>query len=264
MEALLEIKDLVAGYPSFFLKDINLSVSKGEFCGIIGPNGSGKTTLLKTISGIIRPLKGKIYLKGREIKEISRKEFARSIASVSQVLPQENLRAEEYVLLGRIPHFRRFQFFETPRDREFALKCMELTGVLHLRDRIVGELSSGERQLLFIARGLAQEPEILLLDEPVAHLDIAHQIQVMDLLKRLNSELGLTMLIVLHDLNLAGEYCDRLILLKEGSIYRYGTPSEVITYQTIEEVYRTVVIVRENPLSKKPFVLPIPSRYISV
>ncbi len=258
----LEVKDLTAGYRTFFIRDITFSVSRGEFFGIIGPNGSGKTTLLRTLSGLLRPLKGEILLKGRPIRHIPRREFSRLVAVVSQQPPQESLTAEEYVLLGRLPHFGRFQLLETVRDREIARKAMELTGILPLRERLTGELSSGEKQLLNIARSLAQEPELLLLDEPIAHLDIAHQIEIMDLLRRLQRELGLTIIIVLHDLNLASEYCERLMLLRDGLPYSTGTPEGVITYQAIEDVYRTVVIVRENPLSKKPFVLPVPADYI--
>ncbi len=264
MGEFLKIKDITAGYGSFYIRDINFSVNKGEFFGVIGPNGSGKTTLLRTISGLLRPLRGEITLKGKNLRDIPRKEFSRLVAFLGQEPPQELITAEEYVLLGRIPHFGRYQFFETEKDRQAALKALEITGMLHLRQRLTGELSSGERQLLGIARSLAQEPELLLLDEPVAHLDIAHQIEIMDLLRRLNKELGITIIIVLHDLNLAGEYCERLLLLSNGSIYRTGKPEEVITYQAIEDVYKTVVIVKQNPLTKKPFVIPVPSDYIKM
>lgn len=264
MSEFLEIKNITAGYGTFCIRDINFSLSGGEFFGVIGPNGSGKTTLLRTVSGLLRPISGEIILKNRNLMEIPRKEFSRIVAFLGQEPPQELITAEEYVLLGRIPHFGKFQFFETEKDRQVALKAMEITGTLHLRDRLTGELSSGERQLLGIARAIAQEPELLLLDEPVAHLDIAHQIEIMDLLRRLNKEMGITIIIVLHDLNLAAEYCERLLLLSEGKVYRTGRPEEVITYQSIEDVYNTVVIVRENPLTKKPFVLPVPSDYIKM
>ncbi|MCD6521147.1 ABC transporter ATP-binding protein [Candidatus Calescamantes bacterium] len=131
---------------------------------------------------------------------------------------------------------------------------MKLTGVLEIKDRFLKEISGGEKQLVLIAKALAQEPKLLLLDEPTAHLDIAHKVKILDLIRRLNKKYGLTVLIILHDLNLASQYCDRLILLKEGKIYKIGTPSEVLTYQIIEEVYQTVVIVKENPLNLRPYV----------
>jgi len=134
-------------------------------------------------------------------------------------------------------------------------KAMELTDLWKLKDSFLEELSGGERQLASIARALCQEPDLLILDEPTAHLDITHQVVILDLIKRLNRTLGLTVIMVLHDLNLAGEYCDRLILLKNGQIYKDGSPPEVLTYQTIEEVYRTVVVVTKNPVSGNPYVV---------
>jgi iron complex transport system ATP-binding protein len=132
---------------------------------------------------------------------------------------------------------------------------MEMTGVRHLAAVLMSEMSAGEVQLAFIARGLAQQPEVLLLDEPTSHLDITHQAAILDLVKRLNRQEGLTVVIILHDLNLASEYCDRLVLMDGGRIRKVGTPAEVLDYETIEEVYGTVVVVRENPLSRKPFVM---------
>jgi len=158
------------------------------------------------------------------------------------------------VLLGRIPHFKKFQFLETNKDLEIVEEVMKLTGVLEIKDRFLKETSGGERQLVLITKALAQQPKLLLLDEPTAHLDITHKIKILDLIRRLNKKYGLTVLIVLHDLNLASQYCDRLILLKEGKIYKIGTPSEVLTYQIIEEVYQTVVVVKENPINLRPYV----------
>jgi iron complex transport system ATP-binding protein len=162
------------------------------------------------------------------------------------------------VLLGRIPHFEKMQFLETARDFEAAREAMSLTRTLKFKDRLMRELSGGERQLVFIARALAQEPRLLLLDEPTTHLDITHQVAILDLLKRLNRERGLTVIIVLHDLNLASEYCQRLVLMREGRIYKAGRPDEVLSYQIIEEVYKTVVVVEKNPISLRPYVLLVP------
>ncbi|MBL7151669.1 MAG: ABC transporter ATP-binding protein [Candidatus Omnitrophica bacterium] len=253
---MLQVHDLTCGYDTkFFLKNINFKIKEKEFVGIIGPNGSGKTTLLRALTKIIRPRQGSIYLEGDNIENLTFKELAKKIAVVSQGLDMElRMEAEEYVLLGRIPYRRGWQFIEAHFDRDIAEGAMASTDTLKFRDRLMENLSGGERQLVVIARALAQQPKLMLLDEPTSHLDITHQVAVLDLLKRLNSNNGLTVAVVLHDLNLASEYCDRLILLQDGRIYKIGIPQEVLTYQTIEEVYKTVVVVKQNPVSLKPYV----------
>jgi len=167
---------------------------------------------------------------------------------------------EDLVLLGRIPHRQGFALLEKKADLDIAREAMRLTGIVELKDRMVESLSSGERQLAFIARALCQEPKLLLLDEPTSHLDITHQIQVMDLIKELNRDKELTVLVVLHDLNLASQYCDRLLLFDKGVLRKDGTPQDVLTYKIIEEVYKTVVLVRENPVSARPHIFPVPGQ----
>ncbi len=256
---MLEIKDLTCGYENgFFLQGINLEIAEKELIGIIGPNGSGKTTLLRAITRILRPVKGEIIFRGSNIWKRSIKELSKMIAVVTQNIPTNSMSVEDFVLLGRIPHYRRFQFFETKKDIEISERCMTLTKTINFRNKSLNQISGGERQLVCIARALAQEPHLLLLDEPTAHLDITHQIGIMDLIKRLNKEFGLTVIMVLHDLNLASEYCDRVILLKEGKVYKIGTPHEVLTYQVIEHVYKTLVLVKENPLSRRPYIFLVP------
>ena len=252
---MLEVKKLVCGYDNFLLKDINFKVNSSELVGIIGPNGSGKTTLIRAITKLVKPKEGRIIYQGKDITKMSFKELAKDIAVVSgDTQFPDRIKVKDFVLLGRIPHFKKFQFLETNRDLEIAEEVMKLTGVLEIKDRFLKETSSGERQLVLITKALAQQPKLLLLDEPTAHLDITHKIKILDLIRRLNKKYGLTVLIVLHDLNLASQYCDRLILLKEGKIYKIGTPSEVLTYQIIEEVYQTVVVVKENPINLRPYV----------
>jgi len=252
---MLEVENLVCGYKEFLLKDINFKVNPSEFIGVIGPNGSGKTTLIKAITKLVELKEGKIVYQGKDITKLSFKELAKEIAVVSQdIYFPEMIKVKDFVLLGRIPHFKKFQFLETDKDLQIVEKVMKLTGVLEIKNRFLKEISGGEKQLVLIAKALAQEPKMLLLDEPTAHLDIAHKIKILDLIRRLNKKYGLTVLIVLHDLNLASQYCDRLILLKEGKIYKIGTPSEVLTYQIIEEVYQTVVVVKRNPFNFKPYV----------
>ena len=253
---MLEIKNLTCGYDKrFHLNGIDLSIQDGGFFGIIGPNGSGKTTLLRSITRILKPEKGDVLIGGRSIWHTDIGELARIIAVVSQHVATDELSVGEFVLLSRIPHYRGLQFLETKRDEEIADKAMVLTGTLEFKDRPMSELSGGERQLVLIARALAQEPKFLLLDEPTSHLDIAHQVLILDLLKKLNKELSLTVVIVLHDLNLASEYCDRVALLSGGTIYKEGPPQDVLDYKTIENVYKTVVVVEKNPVSSKPYIL---------
>jgi len=250
---MLEIKDLTCGYDSkFVLQNINFKVGNKELIGVIGPNGSGKTTLLRAITRILKPRKGAILLEEKDIWQFGFKELAKRIAVVPQSFAGGNISVEEFVLLGRTPHFEKFHFLEMKRDLEIANRSMALTDTHRLKDQLMDQISGGERQLALIARALAQEPTLLLLDEPTTHLDITHQVGILDLIKRLNKEFGLTVIMVLHDLNLASEYCHRLILINEGRIHRIGRPEEVLSYQTIEEVYKTTVVVRENPISSKP------------
>jgi iron complex transport system ATP-binding protein len=174
---------------------------------------------------------------------------------VSQGVDTGGMTVEEFVLLGRTPYFNRLQFLETKKDLDAAEKAMRLADIFTLKDRSMTKMSGGERQLAVIARALAQEPKVLLLDEPTTHLDIAHQVVVLDIIKRLNRKSGITIIVVLHDLNLASEYCERIVLINDGRVYKIGKPEEVLTYQTIEEVYNTVVLVEKNPVSSKPYVL---------
>ncbi len=253
---MLKIINLTCGYGTkIVLYDVSFNINKGEFLGLIGPNGSGKTTLLRALSRTIAPMRGEILMEGKNIRTAPSKELARDIAVVSQNPPLNHMSVEEFILLGRIPHYQGFQFFETKKDLEIAGRSMDLTGIFKLRSQSLSQISGGERQLVLIARALAQEPKVLLLDEPTAHLDIAHQVGILDLIKRLNKEFALTVIIVLHDLNLASEYCQKLLLINKGQIHKMGRSDEVLDYQTIEEVYKTIVVVGKNPLSSKPYIL---------
>jgi iron complex transport system ATP-binding protein len=258
-KVVLEIKNLTCGYNSkFILQDINLKVGEKELFGIIGPNGSGKTTLLRAITKVIKPKQGVILFKEKDISQMQYKELAKEIAVVSQSFETGFMSVEEFVLLGRIPYYKQFQFLETKEDLEIASRCMKLTDTFRLKERLMQELSGGERQLAHIARALTQEPKLLLLDEPTAHLDITHQVEILDLIKKLNRDFGLTVIMVLHDLNLASEYCQRLVLINKGQIYRIGLPDEILDYRIIEEVYKTIVVVEKNPISSKPYIFVVP------
>lgn len=257
MNGLLNIDGLSGGYHSqqTIINNVSFNIERGEFLGIIGPNGSGKSTLLKFMSRVLPPAKGMITLEGSDINRMDLKVFCRQVAFVGQdTIINFSFTAEELVLMGRIPHLRRLQF-ETRRDISIARNSLSLTDTLELKEKFIDELSAGERQRVIIAKALAQEPILLLLDEPTSHLDIGHQIQILNLLKKLNREKNLTIVIVLHDLNLASEYCNRLILLNQGAIFQKGEAQEVLTYQNIEKVYKTLVIVEKNPISLKPHIM---------
>ncbi|OGP53175.1 MAG: hypothetical protein A2Y65_06650 [Deltaproteobacteria bacterium RBG_13_52_11] len=256
---MLEGKGLSCGYGKrVVLRGVSFGIKRGEFVGVIGPNGSGKTTLLRAINGFLPLTKGTISLEGRGTDTMARRELAQKVAVVTQSLEAAlPFSVEEFVLLGRVPHWGTLQFLETTKDVEIAERAMELTEIDHLRGRRMEELSGGERQLVFVARALAQEPHLLLLDEPTAHLDIGHQAQIMDLLRQLNREQSLTIVVVLHDLTLAGLYCERLILLHQGLLRKIGLPHSVLTKGVIEEVYQTTVRVMETPGGGMPIILPI-------
>ena len=250
-----EINNFSCGYPGkFVVEDLNFEITKGSFVGIIGPNGSGKTTLFKGITSELGALSGSISLYGKSIEKMGLKERAQNLAVVTQNIEIGSMTVEEYVLMGRIPYRKQFQFFETNDDISIAHKYLELTGILWMKDKFINALSGGEQQLASIARALTQEPQLLLLDEPTSHLDITHQVQILNLIRRLSKELGLTVLMIIHDLNLAGEYCDSLIMMQNGKIRKKGLPEEVLNYADIEAVYKTVVVTRTNPISGKPVV----------
>lgn len=255
---LLEIAHLSGGYKTFQLKDISFTLQRGDFAGIIGPNGSGKSTLLKMILGDLKPTGSDLLLDRQALTTMSAKQKARIIAVVTQHFEDTSMSVLEYVLLGRLPYREPFRFFEKKEDVAKAEKYMALTGILKYRDQPLSSLSGGERQLAAITRALTQEPALLLLDEPTSQLDISHQVAVLDLVRQLNCELGLTVLMIIHDLNLASTYCNRLVLLSQGRLHVQGTPGEVLNYQIIEEVYRTVVVTRPNPVTNQPTVFLVP------
>ena len=261
MENILHIADFACGYSSKFSIHVNnITIKKGDFCGIIGPNGAGKTTLFRGITGELAPQHGHITFKGEMLSEMKRQKRAQHMAIVNQNVGSPNISVEDYVLLGRMPYQKSLSFIETKEDYTIAQHYMEMTDTYRFKDKLMSELSGGEQQLAAIARALTQEPELLLLDEPTSHLDISHAVSILNLLQTLNQEKQLTIMMVIHDLNLAGEFCEQLIMMKEGSIFATGTPNEVLTYQNIEAVHNTIVITQNNPLSGKPAVFLVSKR----
>jgi len=255
----LQISQVYFSYlDGLVLHDINLSIRAGEMVGLLGPNGSGKTTLIKLVSGILKPSQGEIRLDGSSLSRLSRKSVARSLA----IVPQQfhipfAFTVGEVVTLGRIPFLKAFAE-ESKVDRQFVANALELVGISELKERRFDELSGGERQKVILAMALAQQPRLLLLDEPIVHLDIAHQVEILELVKGFNMEQGLTVIGAMHDLNLASLYFDRLILLKEGRVWADGTPAQVLTEDIIREVFSASVIVQLHPTAGVPHIVVTP------
>ena len=257
----LKVENIESGYiDNLVIKGVSFSVKKAEFIGIIGPNGGGKTTLLKTLSHIIKPSKGSVFLEEENIHSLSAFSLAKKLAMVSQGLVSIfSFTVKEIVLMGRSPYIG-FLGHEKKEDIEKVNHALERTGLMALKERPIDELSAGERQRVLIARALAQEPKLLLLDEPTAHLDIGYQTDILDLIKSLQQDNGLTILCVLHDLNLASQYCDKLLLLDKGRIAGFDTPKNILKYDILEKTFNATCIVDENLLAGKPVVVPFSRR----
>ena len=239
------------------IKDISFNIKKGEFISIIGPNGSGKSTLLKTLNHIYTPSKGEVYLYGEKIKNIKRQDIAKKISLV----PQEThinyeFTVKDIVTMGRHPYKRRFER-ENPQDQSIVEEALKLTSTLDLKDRFITEISGGEKQRVIIAKALAQNSSIILLDEPTSSLDINHQIEVLNLLKNLNKEKKTTVIIVLHDINLAARYSDKIIFLNDGEIISQGSPEEVITEENIKKAYDMEIYLETNKHTNSPYLIPV-------
>lgn len=255
MTPIVEVLSLGFGYGGRFrLAEVSFDVAAGEILGVIGPNGSGKTTLVRLLSKVREPDGGEVRLAGTPLGRISRRALARHVAVVPQELaPAFSLTVEELALLGRHPHAEG-RFFESADDLARARAAMALAGVLELAGQPLDALSAGERQRATLARALAQEPRLLLLDEPTSHLDLRHQREIVGLLRRLNRERGMAVVLVSHDLNLAGEVADRVLLLSGGRTARLGTPAEVLDETILEAAYGCPVRVEKNPVSGRPIV----------
>jgi iron complex transport system ATP-binding protein len=263
----LSVEDLRFCYPGVpVLHNISFDLPAGDFLSLLGPNGSGKSTLLRLLDRILVPEAGRITLDGRALSDYSRRDLARRIAYV----PQDTLwvfpyTVQEIVLMGRSPYVGRMGF-ENRHDLEVAQEMMRLTDIDRIANKLITAISGGERQRVLIARALSQKPEILLLDEPNAHLDISHQVEIFHILQEQNEEQNLTIISVSHDLNLAAAFSKRAMLLAEepdgATIFAIGPPKDVLTESNIERVYRTPVLVDQLPASSalRISLLPTSSR----
>jgi len=256
--SVISAASITCGYSGLpVIKELSLSVNEAGFIGVIGPNGSGKSTLVKALTGVLGLMEGEVKLMGKDISRMSARAIARSVA----VIPQEtsiffSFTIEEIVSMGRHPHVGRFRKMDLS-DLDIVERAMQYTDTAHLRDRYINSISGGEKQRAVIARGLAQEPRILFLDEPTSHLDINHQVEVFDLLRKLNRDQRLTVFAVTHDLNLCAEYCERVYVLKDGRIAAGGAPKDILTRETIKAVYGAEVEILNNPRSGSPIIAPV-------
>jgi iron complex transport system ATP-binding protein len=259
---LVEFADVDYAYPhaerpregGFSLTGVSFAIEAGEVFGVIGPNSAGKTTLLRLLTRVLTPARGEVRLDGRPIRHLPHTELARQVAVVPQEAPRPfPFSVEQLVLMGRYPHGPG-RFFESGEDRALATAAMQATGVLHLAALPLEQLSGGERQRAMLARALAQQPRLLVLDEPTSHLDLRYQAETAALLRQVNVERGMTVLLVSHDLDLAAEVCDRLLLLGGGRVARVGPPAEVLRRDVLEPVFGCAVIVEANPTTGRPTV----------
>jgi len=256
--AILEMHDITCAYGEHaVVQQLSLEANPGEVLGLIGPNGVGKSTLLRAMARLLRPTHGKVVLADGDLWSTPPREVARKLAFAPQANNGEHWPAtiEQVIALGRAPH-RGWFLPMTAQDYEATERAMNLVGLNHLRGRVATELSGGEQQRVVLGRVLAQEPTVLLLDEPTSHLDLKYQTDILGLARRLAHRENLTVVVSLHDLNLAAIYADRLALLSKGQLVAVGTPREVLTSEALSEVYGVPIIVMQHPLWGTPLVMP--------
>ena len=239
------------------LRDISFEMALGEIVGLVGPNGSGKTTFLRIAGGTLVPETGTVEIQGRNVSSLQPRDRARLVAMVQQspTIPP-GFTALEVVLMGRNPHLGLLQW-EGPNDVQLCRRVMELTETWDFAHRLVSSLSGGELQRVFIARALAQETPVLLLDEPTAHLDISYQTGILDMIERIRRETSITVLLAMHDLTLAAQYCNRIAALYHGEIHAFGEPEDVLSTELVTKVFGAPVSIIEHPVHGTPVVLPL-------
>jgi len=255
METIINCRDIHFSYNgSSVLKGVNLSIEPGKMIGILGANGAGKSTLLKILCGLLKPKAGEALYKNKSISKINKREIAKGIAYI----PQDSMFAfpftvNEVVLMGRAPYIGRFEF-EREVDQEIAEKALQSVGIPHLKNRLISEVSAGEKQLASIARGLVQEPEVMILDEPATYLDVKHRTEIMNILKNLKEESGISIIAATHDIFSSLFYFDEIMILKDGKILAEGKAQEIVDGELLSRAYGIEVTVRKE--NGRVFVFP--------
>ena len=249
----LKLKNFSVGYKNnIVVRNINLSVYSGEWLGIIGPNGSGKSTLVKGIMGIIKSFRGDIYLKDKDIKLFKKKRIAQTISFLPQQLNSNlMITVKELVALGRSPYKEFWEFDLNKIDQEKINESLNLVDMYDLKDKLISQISGGQIQRAYLALALAQEPEILILDEPTNALDLKYQLKFLEIVKKLQVKSNISIITILHDLNLASRYSDKIIALKNGKSIGYGSCNEIINEKFIKEIFDIDVLVSDTPYGKQ-------------
>lgn len=246
------------------VRNLTIAIKPGELVVILGPNGAGKSTFVKLLAGVLPPQNGNLFVNGNHFGQYTPKKLARLMAYVPQKISTIfSFTVEEFVLMGRAPYLN-FLGWAKPADYAKVYELLQLTHTLEFKDRMIGELSGGELQRVFLAQALVQETQVLLLDEPLTHLDLAYQMEFMELLKHANTERGLTIILVLHDINLAAQYASRLLLMRDGAVVEDGEPQQLFTKEIFDKLYGTELLILQHPVTGKPFVLPVPPSYSGI
>ena len=263
MKAAIEVNNLVCQYDNQTVVDgLSFSVRQGEFFIIIGPNGSGKSTLMNAMAGLVKTAQGEVKIKNKPLPAYSQKSLAQTIAIVRQQASVDfPFTVSQVVMMGRAPH-QGLLGLEKEADVGAVKEALAFTDLQRLADRKIHQLSGGECQRVFIARAICQDPEIMLLDEPTAALDLAHQTRIMDLMEKLKNEKKTTIIMISHDINLASLYADNLLLLKEGRIVESGSPNKVLAYNVLEPAYGCNLLVDTNPVKSCPRITLVPASYL--
>lgn len=255
---MIDIKNVSLSYDKrTVLEDISLSFKDKSFVGIIGKNGTGKSTLLKAITGLLKPVSGSIFIDDNDIYKMKRNILAKKISFMPQSMQFDfSFKVKDFIMFGRYPYINMFKP-ASKEDFETVENVMSFTETTEFAERNINELSGGEKQKVLLAQTLVQQTDIIALDEPTSHLDIGSQATIFKLLKMLNEKYNKTIIVTVHDLNLAGEFCSDIVLLDNKKVLNFGSAEKVLNYSDIEKVYNTKVVVQKNPISSKPIVLPI-------
>ena len=255
---MIEIKNVSLSYDKrVVLEDISLNLKDKSFIGIIGKNGTGKSTLLKSITGLLKPVKGDIFIDNNDIYKMKKNMLAKKISFMPQTMQFDfSFNVKDFVMFGRYPYINMFKL-TSEEDFKTVEDVMNFTETTEFAERNINELSGGERQKVLLAQTLVQQTDIVALDEPTSHLDIGSQAKIFKLLKTLNEKYNKTIITTIHDLNLAGEFCSDIVLLDDKKVLKFGNAQEVLNYKDIEKVYNVNVVVHTNPISKKPVVIPV-------